>query len=38
MYEVITENVTFGHNQKSDLTVNIALHVQGKNVTLSLTA
>lgn len=38
MCEVITENVTCGHNQKSDLTVDIALRVQGKNVTLSLTA
>lgn len=38
MCEVITENVTFGHNQMSDLTVDIVLRVQGKNVALLLTA
>ena len=35
MCEVITENITFGHNRKPDLAVDIALRVQGKNVVLA---
>lgn len=34
MCEVITENTTFGYNQKPDLAVDVVLCVQGKNVAL----
>lgn len=34
MCKVITENTTFGYNQKPDLAVDLALCVQGKNMAL----